>query len=252
MRVVGDGLESAVGVGDVVPADLVALLGVGLGVRLTTKTLAIEQQLHLVGIGIGDEVELAIRFSIPVVTHAVVARLDAVPYDIVLRVDDGDMHQRFVGFEERAHVIGLGLGFERDVEHALCPTLRGPTLTLAEVVDGAPVGETDDAVEVHLEVVLSHRGDRGLALVEGHPGETAPVAREVHIAIIIGLNVGLDGEVVGQGVGIPVTVTGMHGDGDETGGVVTLEQRLLQLVHRDAEIVERLVGVLLQLVSETP
>ena len=57
---------------------------------------------------------------------------------------------------------------------------------------------------------------------------------------------------MGQGVSIPVAVTGMHGDGHETGGVVTLEQRLLQLVHCDAEVVERLVGVLLQLVAETP
>ena len=44
----------------------------------------------------------------------------------------------------------------------------------------------------------------------------------------------------------------MHGNGDESGGVVTLEQRLLQFIHRHAEVVERLVGILLQLIAETP
>ena len=131
------------------------------------------------------------------VAHTVVARLHAIPHDIVFRVDNGDMHQRLVGLEERPHIIGFGLGLERDVEHTLCPTLCWPALTLAQIVDGTPVGEADHTVEVHLEVVLSHGGDGGLALVEGHPGEAAPVAGEVHIAIIIGLYVGLYGEVVG-------------------------------------------------------
>ena len=57
---------------------------------------------------------------------------------------------------------------------------------------------------------------------------------------------------MGEGVGLPVAVARMHGNGDEAGGVVTLQQGLLQLIHRYAEVVEWHVRILLQLIAETP
>ena len=44
----------------------------------------------------------------------------------------------------------------------------------------------------------------------------------------------------------------MHGDGDQACGIVSLDERLLQFVDGHTEVVERLGGVLLQLVAEAP
>ena len=107
------------------------------------------------------------------------------------------MHYWLVGFEERLHVVGFGLGVKRDIEHTLCPAFLGPAHALAQIVDGTPIGQSDDLVEVHLEEVLSHGLCRGLTLVERHPGESFPVTREVHISVVVRLYVRLHGQITG-------------------------------------------------------
>ena len=186
------------------------------------------------------------------VAHSVVASLHTVPHLVATTVDNGDVNNGFVGLEHASHEICLGLRLKRYVEHALCPTLCGPSLRLAEIVDGSPVGESDDTVEVHLEEVRSHSGHGGLALVERHPREATTIAWEVHIAIVVGLPIGLHGKVAGQRVGIPVAIARMHGHSDKSCGIVTLDECLLQFEHGHAEVVERLVGILLQFVAKTP
>ena len=44
----------------------------------------------------------------------------------------------------------------------------------------------------------------------------------------------------------------MHGNGDEMGGVITLEKCLLELVYSYSKVVKRLIRILLQLITETP
>ena len=154
--------------------------------------------------------------------------------------------------EEALHEIGFGFGLQRDVEHALCPAFCRPTLTLAQVVDSAPVGQTYHLVEIHLKPVGSHLVDARLALVEGHPGEAAPIAREVHVTVVISLDISLHGEIAGQRVGLPVAIARVHGNGHPSGRVVALHHWAHHAVAGHAPVVERLVGVLLQLVAQAP
>ena len=248
----GNSLQIALLIVNVVPANLVAHLCVAHGVLLSAQAPAVEQQLHLVGVGIGDELHLRAFGPVPVVAHAVVARLNTIPHHVALLVDDGDVNHRLVGQEEAPHVVSLWLRLQTDVEHALRPSLGGPSLALAQIVDGTPIGQSDDLVEIHLEIVLSHGRDGSLALVERHPGEAPSVAGEVHVAIVIGLHVGNHSQVAGQRVGLPVAIARMHGHRHQSGAVVALHQRLHQPVHGHAEVVVGLVGILLQLVSQAP
>ena len=221
---IGDSLKVAVGVCNVVPLWTVTLLGVADGILFPTKTLSVKYQFHLFGIGISIEGELCSRLATPVVAHSVVGSVDAVPHDgFSFIVDDGDVYQQFFWFQERLHEKSFGLRFEGDIEHALRPTLCGPSLTLAEVVDGSPVGQAYHLVKIHLKEVRTHVGHVGLALVERHPGEPPSVAGEVHIAVVVRLYVGDHRQVVGQGIGIPVTVAWVHGHGHKSGGVVALQ-----------------------------
>ena len=248
----GDGFARTVLIDHIVPPYLVAFLGVLLVVLLDAHALAVDKKFHFVGIGVGDEVELLPRLTVPMVAHAVVACLDAVPHLVALLVDDGDMNHRLFGHEHGLHEEGLGLGFQRDVEHTLCPSFRGPSLALAKIVDGTPVSQTNHFVEIHGKEVLAHRCCGGFALVERHPREATAIAGEIHVTVVVGLNVGLQGEVAGQRVSLPIAVARVHGDGDEPRGVVAVNQRFHQFIHRHPKIVERLVGILLQLVAQAP
>ncbi len=110
--VIGDGEQFAVGILDAVPFDLVAQFRIVLGIQLAAEFLPVEDELHLIGIGIGDETQYFTRLTTPMVAHAVVACLYTIPHDVVLRVDDSDMHQRLFGFEEALHEVGLRLWFQ--------------------------------------------------------------------------------------------------------------------------------------------
>ena len=245
---VGNGFQTAFLVGNIWPTDLVAVLGIG-GILATSQALAVESQLHLVAVGIDEQVGLRAVGTVPELRLAVGARDDAVPlHTLVLVLHDGDAYQRLVG-EERLHEVCLGLRHEVDVEHALRPTLLRPALALAQVVDGSPVGQSDDAAEIHLKPVGSHGCRRSLALIELHPRKALAVAGEIHIAVVVGLDVGLHGQVTRQRVGLPVAVARVHGNGNQSGGVVTLQHGFHHLVACHAEVVERLVGILLQFVS---
>ena len=131
----------------------------------------------------------------------------------------------------------------------MCPSLGRPSLRLAQVVDSSPIGQTDNLVKVHLKVVGPHGSCRCLTLVERHPREAPAVAREVHITIVIGLYVCLHGQVTGQRVRLPVAVAWVHGNRDEACGVVVLQYGAHHFVASDSKVIERLVGVLLQLVA---
>ena len=52
--IVGNGFEFAVLIGDMVSFNLVTLLGIVFWIHFLSQTFAVEQQFHLVGIGIGD------------------------------------------------------------------------------------------------------------------------------------------------------------------------------------------------------
>ena len=164
---------------------------------------------------------------------------------------DGDMYQGLFR-EQTLHQVGFGLGFQCDVEHPLSPSLGRPPLRFAQIVDSPPVSESNDFVEVHLEEVGTHIADACLTLVERHPREASSIAGEIHIPIIIGLYVCLHGKVARQRVRFPVAIARMHGYGNQTGGVVTLQSRFHHLVARHAKVVEGLVGILLQFVAQTP
>ena len=49
-----------------------------------------------------------------------------------------------------------------------------------------------------------------------------------------------------------MAVAWVHGYSDQTGGVEALQKRLLESEYRHAEIVEWLVGVLLQFIAKAP
>ena len=186
-------LQRTSDIDDVVPANLITHLGVLQVVRPASQTLTVLQQLHLVAIGIDHQLKLLSGNAVPMVAHAVVARLHAIPHLVALLVDDGDMYHRHVWAEERLHVVSLRFGFQGDVEDTLAPALSRPALRLTQIVDSPPVGQSDDLVAIHLKEILSHGSHRSLALVELHPGETPTVAGEIHIPIIISLHVGNHG-----------------------------------------------------------
>ena len=108
------------------------------------------------------------------------------------------MHQRFLGFEERTHIVSLGFGFQTDVEHTLCPTFDRPSLTLAQIVDGAPIGKSDNLIQIHGKIVFTHGSHRSLALVERHPWKLGGISREVHVAVVVRLHIGDHRKVAGQ------------------------------------------------------
>ena len=153
------------------------------------------------------------------------------------------MHHRLLGLEERAHVISLRLWFEGNIKHALRPSLGRPSLALSEIVDGSPVCQSYHLVEFHSKEVFSHGSHRCLTLVEVHPRESLAVAGEIHIPIIIRLNISHLGKVARQGVGLPVAVAGMHGHGHLTCGVVSLYEGLHEFVLRHTPVVERSVVI---------
>ena len=93
------------------------------------------------------------------------------------------------------------------------PPLLGPSLTLAEIVYGTPVGKSDDLVEVHSEIVLAHGCNGSLRLIESHPREFSAIAREVHITIVIRLEISNHCKVAGEGIGLPVAIARKHGNG---------------------------------------
>ena len=223
--IIGDGFQTQGGKrttfcwGYVLPHYLIPLFAIILVIFLPTRALAVDKQFHLVGVGIGE--------------------------DLMLCLVRSNVYERFVGHEDALHQICLRPRFERDIEHTSTPPFHRPAHALAEVVNDTPVGEADNTIEVHLEVVPPHAGDGGLALVEGHPGVVLAVEGEIDVAVVVGLYIGLEGEVRGQGVCLPVAVAGVHGDSHEARRVVALQESLLQAVHSKAEIVERHVRFLL-------
>ena len=128
--VVGNGLYPTRLIGYILPANLISTFGIGSGILLSADALPIYAQFHLIGIGIGDEGELAPRLAVPVVAHTIVACLHPVPHLVALAINNSNMHQRLFGFKETLHEIGFGLGLKGYVEHSLRPSLVGPALTL--------------------------------------------------------------------------------------------------------------------------
>ena len=186
------------------------------------------------------------------VALSVVACLHAVPHHVALGVGHSDMYYGFIGFEEGTHVVGFWLCLERDVEDTLCPSFHGPSLALAEIVDGSPVSKADGSVAIHSEEILAHCRYACLTLIERHPGEACLVAWEVHVAVVIGLEIGNHSQIAGQGVSLPVAVSGVHGYCHLARGVIALYEGAHELELGHAEVVERHIVVGLQLVAHRP
>ena len=247
----GNGYESARLIRYTVPLDTVALLRVG-RIFLYAKALAVEQQFHLVTVSVGIERNLTAVLAVPVLRNLANRDVHVVPHRGALCIlYHADVYRGCFG-EEALHEVRVRLRLQRDVEHALVPTLGRPSETFAEVVDGSPVSQSDGLVEVHLEEVRSHGSRGSLALVEHLVREAFAVAGEVHVAVVVRVHLRLDGEVARQGVRLPVAVAWVHGHGGQSRVVVAVQQFLLQLVSRYAPVVVWHGGNLLQLVSEAP
>ena len=162
-----------------------------------------------------------------------------------------NVHDRLVG-EHRLEQIGLWLGQQRAVEDTVVPSLARPAKALAVVVYHTPIGQAHDTVEIHVEIVRPHHRQVGLALIEDHVGKAPAVAREVHIAIVVSLDVRDHRQVAGQRVGLPVAAARVHGHGDRPRVVVAAQQSAQQTVGRHAPVVERQVGIGLELIAQAP
>ena len=150
------------------------------------------------------------------------------------------------------HEISIRLWLERKVEHTLIPSLDRPSHTLAQIIDGTPISQTQHLVTVHLIEVWSHRSHTRLTLIEGLFRITLHITREVHIAIVVGVYLGCHRQIGRNGIGLDVAVAGMHRHGRQSGIVITVQQLLLDFIGGNAPIIERQIAVLLQLVTQTP
>ena len=150
------------------------------------------------------------------------------------------------------HEISIWLWLKRKVEHTLIPTLDRPSHTLAQVIDGSPISQTQHLVTVHLIEVWSHRSHTRLALIEGLFRITLHITREVHIAIVVGVYLGSHRQISRDRICLDVAVAGMHGNGRQSGIIITVQQFLLEFISRHAPIIKRQVAVLLQFISQTP
>ena len=233
---------------NVFPQDARTLFRVA-AVLLHTEALAVEEEFYLIGIGVGVDRHLLAGLAVPIFRELADSHVDTVPLGVARRLlDDADMNSRFVA-EHTLHEIGIGLGLQGEVEHALVPAFHGPAETLAQIVDGSPVGQSHHAVKVHLVEVRSHAACIGLALIEHLLRVTFHVTGEVHITVVVGVHLRLHGQVGRDAVRLNVAVTGVHGHGGQSRVIVAVEQFLLQLISCHAPIVERQVAVLLQLVA---
>ena len=138
------------------------------------------------------------------------------------------------------------------VEHSLIPSLDRPSHTLTEIVDCSPIGQTYNLVEVHLEKVGSHGSSTCLTLIEYLFGIASGVSWEVHIAVVIGVDLSGNGKRCRYGVGVYVTVAWVHGNSGKTSVVISAKEFFLQFICRHSPIVEGKVGILLEFVAKTP
>ena len=143
--------------------------------------------------------------------------------------------------EESLHEIGIGLRLKRDIKYPLIPTLYRPPHTLTKIINSTPIGESDDLITIHLEEIRSHGCHTRLTLVECLFWISAAITGEIHIAVVVGVDLGSYGKVGGNGVCINIAVARMHGDCRQTAVVITAEQFTLQLIGRHTPIVERQV-----------
>ena len=161
------------------------------------------------------------------------------------------MHGRLLR-EHTLHEVSIRLWLQGDVEHTLVPALHRPSHTLAEIVDGTPISQTDHLVPIHLIEVRSHRSRTCLTLIEGLLWITLHIAREVHIAIVVGVDLRSHRQVGRNVVGLQIAIARVHRHGRETSIIITMKQFLLKFVCRHAPVVERQVGILLQLIAQAP
>ena len=194
-----------------VETNLVAHLRILLIIRLLAHRLAVHKQFHFIRIGINHHLQFRTSTTVPVVAHTIVTRLHIIPHHFILRINHSQVTHRLVR-EETLRIVCLWLWLQRNVEHTLCPSLRWPSLTFAEIVDTTPIAESDDLVQVHREIVLTHRSHTCLALVECHVRVFLTVAREIHIAVVVALNIRNLCQVAWVLVRIPIAETWVHGN----------------------------------------
>ena len=94
------------------------------------------------------------------------------------------MHDRFFR-DHTLHEISIRLWLKRKVEHALVPSFYRPSHTLAQVIDGAPICQSEYLIAVHLIEIWSHSCHARLTLIEGFLRITLHIAWKVHIAVVV-------------------------------------------------------------------
>ena len=236
--------QCAWNIGDVVPLDSGTELRV-VTVLLHTQTLAIEEEFHLVAIGISVERNLLACLTVPVFRKLSGRNIDAIPLDVTTRLFDNTDVNGWLVSKHTLHEISIRLWLKRKVEHTLIPTLDRPSHTLTEVIDGSPIGQSEYLIAVHLIEIWSHRSHTRLALIEGFLRITLHIAWEVHIAVVVRIHFCCHSQVGRNRISLQVAITGMHRHGGESGIVITVQQFLLEFISRHAPIIKRQVAVLL-------
>ena len=101
------------------------------------QALAVDNKLYRRGIGIGNDLEHRALGKIPVVCHSFAAYIHIVPAHRLTAVgrDDSDSDRRDIGHEGRLDEPCLRIGIERVVEEREIPTLLGPSVRLAPILD---------------------------------------------------------------------------------------------------------------------
>ena len=207
-------------IGDTIPTQFVAICPLHIGFYPQFAT--IEQQGYLLTIRVGIDRQLFASRPIPMVTHVRRSDLHCIPLQIDLPIDHTDTHNRLLA-KETLEQIGHRFGLERTVEGTLCPSFGRPTATLTQVINLPPIGQADHLIPIHTEEVRAHVARIGLTLIEDHVREAARVAREIHIAVVVGGNVRLMDQGCRQRVGIRMTTARVHGHRNRACSIVATQ-----------------------------
>ena len=133
--------------------NLVSRLRIGSVILLHTQALSIDKQLNFISICINCKVEILAWSAGPMVRQTSYALLNTIPFNVLRLFLYADMHHWFIFLEYTASQICIRLRLKVYIEQALCPSLGWPPLTLPKIVNDAPIGRTNDLVQIHLIIV---------------------------------------------------------------------------------------------------
>ena len=110
--------QSAWSIGDVVPLDAGTELRI-VAVLLHTQALAVQEEFHLVAIGIGIERNQLACLTVPVFRELSGRYIDAIPLDVATRLLDNTDVNGWLVSKHALHEISIRLWLKRKVEHSL-------------------------------------------------------------------------------------------------------------------------------------